>query len=358
MRILKTLFILILLILFSNGCISVKEWYRGNTHAHTVICGHADSEPEVVACWYLDHGYNFLILSEHNYFINPDSVSLPENRRKDFILIPGEEVSGPRTVHSTAMNTDKLVNPHKELEVKSEILQNHVDLTLQSGGHTILNHPNYKYVIKVGDVLPVKHLYMFELYNGHPHVNNFGDDNHISTEALWDELLTSGMTIYGVSSDDAHHFSKIDTIYSNPGRGWVMVQAPELTSDAITNAMVNGNFYSSNGVILSECSVKDDIYSIKINMEKTLKELASPDVRGKHISNNKEGFIIEFIGPAGEVLSVSNSETANFSIDNNHAYVRAKITLRYMHPQRGMEEFYAWGQPVFTDGREKAQKTL
>ena len=37
---------------------SADEWFRGNTHAHTVLCGHADSSPEVVAKWYHDHGYN------------------------------------------------------------------------------------------------------------------------------------------------------------------------------------------------------------------------------------------------------------------------------------------------------------
>src|SRR5215212_10107531 len=53
------------------------HWYRGNTHVHTVLCGHADSAPEVVAKWYLDRGYHFLCLSEHNRFIDPANVALP-----------------------------------------------------------------------------------------------------------------------------------------------------------------------------------------------------------------------------------------------------------------------------------------
>src|SRR3954453_17862800 len=74
------------------------HWYRGNTHAHTVRCGHADSEPEAVAKWYLDREYNFLCLSEHNQFIDPATVKLPDDRRKDFILVPGEEITG-KNVH-------------------------------------------------------------------------------------------------------------------------------------------------------------------------------------------------------------------------------------------------------------------
>ena len=39
---------------------------------------------------------------------------------------------------------------------------------------------------------------------------------------------------------------------NNPGRGWVMVNSEELTSDAITRAMMRGDFYSSSGVMLEE----------------------------------------------------------------------------------------------------------
>ena len=83
---------------FSNFFLSVflttsswgKTWHKGNTHVHTKLCGHADSTPEVVAQWYHDHGYNFLILSEHNKFIDPTTVKLAGEIRDDFLLIPGE----------------------------------------------------------------------------------------------------------------------------------------------------------------------------------------------------------------------------------------------------------------------------
>ena len=128
------------------------EWYRGNTHAHTVLCGHADSTPEVVTRWYHDHGYNFLILSEHNRFIDPETVTMPEERREDFILIPGEEVTGKKSIHTTAMNIDALVPWDYDDEHKSAIIQNHVDGVRGAHGHPILNHPNYKFAAGVDDV--------------------------------------------------------------------------------------------------------------------------------------------------------------------------------------------------------------
>ena len=138
------------------NCSSNKQkWYRGNTHAHTVICGHADSTPEFVTDWYHSKGYNFLILSEHNHFINPDTVKMPISLRDDFILIPGEEVTGRKIIHTTAMNITKLVDWKSESEQKSDIIQYHVDGTVEAGGHAILNHPNYKYAVGASDIIDV-----------------------------------------------------------------------------------------------------------------------------------------------------------------------------------------------------------
>ncbi len=178
------------LFLFLFACTGQKEetqagpsarWYKGNTHSHTVICGHADSSPEAVARWYHDRGYNFLILSEHNHFIDPDDVPLPANKREDFILIPGEEITGRRHIHTTGMNTARFVPPSasekaSDTETPPDILQMHVDSIRQAGGAPILNHPNFISGIHAHDILKVKRLHMFELYNGHPDVHNWGNE--------------------------------------------------------------------------------------------------------------------------------------------------------------------------------------
>ena len=67
------------------------DWYCGNTKAHRELSWYRDSSTEHVTKWHHDHGYNFLILSENNRFIDSQSVELPENARSDFLLIPEEE---------------------------------------------------------------------------------------------------------------------------------------------------------------------------------------------------------------------------------------------------------------------------
>jgi len=340
-------FLLIVSFLLVSCSNKKQKWFRGNTHAHTVICGHADSTPEFVTNWYHENGYNFLILSEHNHFINPDTVNMPANLRDDFILIPGEEVTGRKIIHTTAMNISKLVDWDFDHEHKSEIIQYHVDGTVDAGGHAILNHPNYKYAVGALDIINVTNLYMFELYNGHPLVNNDGDENHLSTEEIWDSLLTAGMKIYGVASDDAHQFQVYDSTQSNPGRGWVMVESEELVPNAISEAMFSGNFYASSGVFLSEYSISDETISISIDRKKTISEVSKNNVRGKLVDKSDDGFTIHLIGNGGKILKEVISTSVKFPINSTQKYYRAKITYRRINELRGMEEFYAWTQPIF-----------
>jgi len=329
-----------------------SKWFKGNTHVHTTLSGHADTTPDNVAKWYLDHGYNFLILSEHNKFIDPLTVHLPKIKRKDFILIPGQEVTGEqRNVHTTAMNIKGKVDwqvDSKHASISQEI-QHHIDGTHRLGGAPILNHPNFRYAVTSDDILETDKLHMFELYNGHPTVNNYGDKDHISTEVIWDELLTHDMKIYGVSSDDAHQFKTISAEKSNPGRGWVMVKASKLTPAAITEAMLNGDFYSSNGVTLSSIERDTSTYSVVVDTLATASTLSSAILRGKFVKQAKEGYRIEFIGSEGAVLSSINSDKASYKVTSPLKYLRVRITFTRA-VIGGYEEYYAWGQPVFFAG--------
>ena len=336
-----------------------KKWYKGNTHVHTVLCGHADSSPERVTRWYHDHGYNFLILSEHNIFIDPKEVKMPENKREDFILIPGEEVTGKRHVHTTAMNVNRLVDWRYTDKERWKIIQHQVDDIEAAGGVTILNHPNYHNALVPADVFPVDRLYMFELFNNLWEDRKFKDDDplHPGEEVWWDRMLSEGMIMYGVGSDDAHKFRTFALKESNPGRGWVMVRSASLNPEAITAAMHNGDFYASSGVYLKEYEYKNNIISIEVDTEETALEMTKPIVRqGKKISKGIPGYKIELIGKKGKILETVFGTKARFNINNDSPYFRVKVSYYHKDKERGLEGYYAWCQPVFTDDRLKKKK--
>jgi predicted metal-dependent phosphoesterase TrpH len=356
MRYLLTIPVL-LAVLFASGCVSMgpsraDQCFRGNTHAHT-LRSDGDSEPDVVAKWYLDHNYNFLTITDHNKFVDPKAVKLPDDRREDFLLIPGEEITGSKTIHTTAMNITNVAAWKYDHKDKSEIIQYHVDEAMKAGGQAVLNHPNFRYAVSAEDILPVRDLSLFEIFNGHPSVHNHGDHKHASTEEMWDQLLTEGMRIFAVSSDDTHHLKVTAANKANPGRGWVMVHAASLDPDTITESMLQGDFYASNGVFLKTCRRGAGAYLIEVDAERTRGELtSSPALRGKPIDDGTEGFRIEFIGPHGKILDTIKGQQGRFKIDRAIPYVRAKVVFTRVYPQTGkFEEYYAWGQPVFTDAR-------
>ena len=42
------------------------SWFKGNLHTHT-LNSDGDSTPDDVVRWYREHGYNFVMLTDHNY---------------------------------------------------------------------------------------------------------------------------------------------------------------------------------------------------------------------------------------------------------------------------------------------------
>lgn len=330
------------------------KWYRGNTHAHTVLCGHADSDPAAVVRWYHDRGYNFLCLSEHNQFIDPAKVAMPPNVRKDFLLIPGEEITGTN-VHMTGLNMTRIVN-HLIKGPNGKVIQAYTDMARAQGGTPIINHPNFRWALKISDIRPTKNCFHFELWNGHQAVNNLGDETRPSTEKMWDDLLTDGMLIYGVASDDLHQLKTLGLDLSNPGRGWVMVHASELTPAAITQSMERGDFYASNGVLLKSIERKDRTLSVSVDEAATSTELGKHWVTGDPVPSGTSadsGFLIEFVGPSGNVLSSKTGTSADYTADASLPFFRARVSVvREFEGQ--LRRFHAWTQPIFQDDRAKA----
>ena len=324
-----------------------EKWYKGNTHTHTTMSD-GNETPEYVVNWYHEREYNFLVLTDHNKFVNPDSVKLPDNVREDFILIPGEEVT--QYIHTTGLNINGYVHSvYNKSDSKTKAIQSQVDSILHASGIPILNHPNFgSGAQQVSEILPVQNLHMLEVFNGHPSVNNWGLEGlHISVEAKWDSLLSKGQKYYAVACDDAHHYKEFNQKRANPGRGWIMVKSTELSPDSIVSAMEKGDFYASNGVILKTVDANKESYSVVIDMEATQKELKSPILTGQFFPEGVPGFTIEFIGQGGKVLQKVEGTSATFQINSQELYVRCRASYCRMHSKNKYEKLYAWTQPVF-----------
>jgi hypothetical protein len=303
------------------------RWFRGNTHTHTTESD-GDSPPELVARWYKEHQYQFLVLSDHNVFTDPRRLaSLVDST---FLLIAGEEVSASfqqKPVHVNGLNIPGLIEARSDSTLVGTIQKN-VDAIREVRGVPHINHPNFRWAFGAAELLRIRNDRLLEIHNGHPLVHNEGGGGAPSMEAIWDELLTAGKRVYGIAVDDAHHFmGEFSADRANPGRGWVAVRANQLDAAEIMMALEEGRFYASTGVELEDIVTSPSRIQIRIKPR--------GDFR----------YTTTFIGDNGVALGQEYGLTPSFDLaasPGRLTYVRARVT--------DSGGFHAWVQPVFTQG--------
>ena len=297
------------------------RWYKGNTHTHT-DASDGDSPAEVVARWYKSHDYDFLVISDHNIFVDP--AALAHLVDSTFLLIPGEELTTrfeSAHVHVNGLNVPHAIEPQTDSTLLGTVQKN-VDAVRAVEGVPHINHPNFGWSLDAEILSQVKNDKLLEIFNGHPWVHNHGGGDSRSVEETWDVLLTGGMRIYGIAVDDAHHFQEeFSARRSNPGRGWVMVHAGGLDAGSILESMEAGRFYASTGVILDDIIVTPQRMEIRIRVHDSHK------------------YRTEFIGSGGEVLHSTGNTVAVYDLKGTESYVRARV--------RDSSGAIAWVQPAF-----------
>jgi hypothetical protein len=204
----------------------------------------------------------------------------------------------------------------------------------------------------------------FEVYNGHPSINQLGDANHPPIEAIWDIANTirlgqlNAAPLMGVGTDDSHNYHS-DT-GSISGRGWIMVRAKHLTPESLLRSMNAGDFYASTGVTLKDVHFdpSKQRLSIEIDGEEgvtyTTEFIGTPldyddesqprtDAEGNPIRSTRI-----YSKDVGQVLATSHDLNPSYQLQGNELYVRAVIRSDKPHPKpvdEGQVE-QAWTQPV------------
>ena len=234
---------------------AAQKWFKGNLHTHSTNSD-GDTPPEHVAEWYLENGYDWLCLTDHNHLTVLNDAD--GGGSKWPMLVPGEEVTsrlgpdGQVPVHVNGFGIRHLVKEAVEGTVV-HALQHNIDAIREAGGMASVNHPNFKWSIGAEELLAVDGYRFVEIYNGHPASNNDGGGGLPSTYNIWDRLLSAGRQVWGIAVDDSHHFQEeFGPERSNPGRGWVQVRTDKLDVDGVLQALDAGDFYASTGVSLAD----------------------------------------------------------------------------------------------------------
>jgi hypothetical protein len=288
---------------------TASRWYKGNTHTHT-LNSDGDSTPDDVVRWYREHDYQFLVLTDHNFLTSVDGLNALHGADEKFLVIKGEEVTDryeDKSLHINGLDVNAVVPPQGGSSVV-DVLQRNVDAIRRANGIPHINHPSFRWSITAPELQRIRNNRLFEIFNGHPQVNNIGGGGVPGLEEAWDAILTNGMLLYGIAVDDAHTFKAPgNPDVAGPGRGWIAVRAPRLEARALLDALERGDFYASTGVELS------DYHATTHQIAVTVKVTAFSKYR------------IQFIGKGGRVLREVTDPAATYEIRGNEGYVRARV---------------------------------
>ncbi|WP_373517311.1 histidinol-phosphatase [Pricia sp.] len=384
--------ILLAFFLHNQGLCQDSKWFKGNLHAHS-YWSDGDQFPEMIMEWYKSNEYDFTVLSDHNTLAEGEkwiTLSEKEYLQKgfrdylkkygedwvthkldseghtkvklktlkeyrplfeedgEFLIIQSEELTtnfGDKPIHINATNIQQKIDPRNGESV-TEVIQNNIDAILEQRTRLHvpimphINHPNFGYGITADDFIPLHDVRFFEVYNGHPAVHNEGDSTHLGTEEMWDLINNSYLQekkplLYGVATDDSHHYHRFDKSYSNSGRGWLMVRTDSLKASSIIEAMEKGDFYASTGVVLKHLEIGNDRLKIEV--------VSEPGVH----------YEIQLIGrdatsKTSQIIEKVKGTKVTFTFPDGYIWVRAKVisdkTNQNFFDETEFEK--AWTQPI------------
>ncbi len=310
------------------------HWFKGNVHAHSTISD-GKLSPEEVAELYKKHGYSFLAFSEHQchtYHANledPSFIILPAIERnksfgnpKRYFHVNG--ILGPKYLTDAAIrppyNHMEYV-PMPNLDDYPKAAQKSIDELLEAGYMVMFNHPNWSFNC-FNDLLSVNGYFAVEILN---YTSQVESGIGFST-VYWDALLRSGRKVWGIAADDNHNgnkFGEAPPDWDSFG-GWVMVNATELSHEAITSALLNGKFYSTMG---------PEIYHLAYDGKNVYVE-CSPVQTIRFISYFPHGY-------CRRDRHGKNIESAEYELRSTEKYVRVECV-----DEMGR---IAWSNPIFLD---------
>jgi hypothetical protein len=335
------------------------SWLKGSTHVHTCHSGDSREQVEDVVRWYGERGYDFIVITDHNRMTEHEVNGRPLVLRGiELTHNPGScdppppEADGKCRIHLNGLGLTRApvvdgvqamagaLDPrgrppaiewkNTTSNLRVDMYQAGIDKVRELGGIVQINHPNWHWGVD-GELLAElgrRGSTLVEIGNMGFARWNAGDAEHPSSESVWDAALSRGALIYGVASDDAHHY-KTDEIQARradgrpvyaAGTGWVMVRAAR-RPDAIRAALARGDFYATTGVLLDR--VDRSRGSLHV-------EVAEASAGEHHIA---------FIGQGGAQLQRTAGRRARFELARAPVgYVRAVVT-------RG-DGARAWIQPV------------
>lgn len=288
------------------------EFYKANLHCHSTVSDGKWS-PEEIKKNYMEQGYSIVAYTDHDVLIPH-----PELNDRNFLALNGcefeideqgmwgknwknchfcavslepDNVTQPcwhreKYQFSNALNYRDMVKfDHSEADWEREYSSEGISKMMQNcaekGFFVTYNHPTWS-MEGYQDYMGYNGMHAMEICNYG--CVEAGYDEHNSKE--YDEMLRGGKRIYCIATDDNHN-GRADSF-----GGFTMIKAEKLEYKAVTDALVAGNFYASEGPLINELWYEDG--KVNITFQPAQECFITKGVRGAGIVVAEEGgFVTE-----------------------------------------------------------------
>ena len=267
------------------------RFYKANLHTHTNMSD-GYKTPEEVKAIYKAKGYSVVAYTDHN-------TLLPHSDLADDTFLPlhgveldvNEEIEGAEVkeimcchIGLISLSNENVEQPcwHREWylyanspkykhmvkfdETQPDYIRRYtpegvseiMKIAREKGYFVILNHPVWN-----NDRFPAYSqfdgMHAIEMFNGSAIIGGYEDYN----PRVYDELLRCGKRIYCVGADDNHNSQPETSHGFDSGIGYTVIKAPHLDYPSIAQALLNGDFYASEGPEIYELWEEDGDIHLK-----------------------------------------------------------------------------------------------
>ena len=298
------------------------NFYKANLHCHTTVSDGTQTPMEIKEA-YSEQGYSVVAYTDHNVLI-----AHPELNDDKFLALNGVEinVNAPSEVKNRAKtchlclialdennlvqpcwHREKYLNPANTAKYRDQVRfdqtkpdwervydPEHINAIIKEarkkGFYVTYNHPTWSLEF-YEDYINYDGMHAMEIVNYSSLVLGYDEYN----SKAYDDMLRKGKRIYAVCADDNH--SKRDRF-----GGFTMIKAEKLEYSAITDALIKGNTYSSEGPIINDLWFEDG--KVHIGFEPAQRAYIVKPVRSAGNVNATDGQLIteaEFNVDVGDI---------------------------------------------------------
>lgn len=225
------------------------NFYKANLHCHSTVSD-GKLTPEEIKKHYMEHGYSVVAYTDHNVL-----VSHSELCSSDFVALNGYEYDAldekngrpldhVKTCHVCLIATepDNIEKPDIARVYTPEHISTLMTEGRRRGFFVTYNHPAWSFE-DYRDYSEYHGMHAMEICNYSSYVTGMYEyDPHV-----YDELLREGRRIYCIGADDNHNDYPMDSGKCDSFGAFTMIKAEKLEYRAVTKALLDGNFYASQG---------------------------------------------------------------------------------------------------------------